>query len=55
MLLTSLKALHLRVYLAKCSGLGVGTRVGVWILVIVESVTILGDNDDTKDLRQHCE
>ena len=48
--------IEFEVYLAKCGSLGVRARVSEWVLVVVVSVTIPGDNDDTENFRQqHCE
>ena len=39
-------------YLAESSGLGVRPSVGEWILVVVESIAISSDDDNTENFRQ---
>ena len=39
-------------YLAESSGLSVRPSIGEWVLVVVESITISSDDDNTENFRQ---
>jgi hypothetical protein len=39
-------------YLAESSGLSVRPSIGEWILIVVESITISSDDDNTENFRQ---